>query len=241
MANKFKNAEDFTRWNEEMTRKYDSEDYHLRSNFLIRWVEGKRVKTVVELIEATPADTVIEIGCGAGLVLEKFQAGKLIGIDLSGYILRKTKSRLAHRDAVLLQANAESLPLPDRSFCKIVCTEVIEHVIEPRNVVKELSRIATPDARIVITIPNERLIDNLKHALKVLGLSRLLLAGKKDPKNNQKAYDSPAEANEWHLHDFDLDLIKEVTENILEIVFVQAIPFSLLPLRYVVFCRQPQE
>ncbi|MEZ4590350.1 MAG: class I SAM-dependent methyltransferase [Chloroflexota bacterium] len=241
MAIKFKSAEDFTRWNEEMTRKYDSEDYHLRSNFLIRWIEGKRVKKIIELIDATPTDTILEVGCGAGLVLEKFQAKKLIGIDLSGYILHKTRARLAHREASLLQANAETLPFLSQSFHKIVCTEVIEHVIEPRNVIRELSRIATPDAIIVITIPNERLIDNLKRTLKAVGLSRLLLAGKKDPKSNQNAYDSPDEANEWHLHDFDINLIKKVTEDKLTIVQIQAIPFFFLPLRYVVFCKQPQK
>lgn len=241
MAIKFKSTEDFTRWNEEMTRKYDSEDYHLRSNFLIRWIERKRVRKIVELIDATPTDTVVEVGCGAGLVLEKFQAGKLIGIDLSGYILHKTKTRLANRDAYLLQANAEMLPFSNQSFRKIVCTEVIEHVVEPRNVVKELSRIATPDARIVITIPNESLIDNLKRILNVLGLSRLLLAGKTGSKNDQNAYDSPNEANEWHLHSFDIGLIKKVTQDSLIIVHIQAIPFAFLPLRYVVFCKQPQK
>lgn len=238
MAVKFKDSTEFTRWNEDMTRKYDSEDYHLRSNFLIRWIERKRVKKIVEMIDAAPTDTVVEIGCGAGLVLEKFQASRLIGVDLSGYILHKAKARLAKRNICLLQANAEILPFPNQSFCKIVCTEVIEHVIEPRNVVKELARIATDDAIIVITIPNERLIDNLKQIFKKLGLSSLLLAGKRGPKRNQNAYDSPVDANEWHLHSFNLELIRKVVQNTLEVSQIQAIPFFFLPLRYVILCKQ---
>ena len=221
-----------------MTRKYDSEDYHLRSNFFIRWIERKRVNKIVEFIQATPTDTVVEVGCGAGVVLEKFPAGHLIGLDLSGYILQKAKSRLANRNTDLMQANAEMLPLPGEAFNKLVCTEVIEHVVEPRNVVKELSRIATSDATIVITIPNENLIDNLKQVLKRLGLSNLVLVGKRDKENNQNAYDSPAEANEWHLHSFNLELMKKVTENILEMSQVKAIPYSFLPLRYVVLCKK---
>lgn len=39
MTVRFDSESHFVQWNEEMARKYDSEDYHLRSNFLIRWVE----------------------------------------------------------------------------------------------------------------------------------------------------------------------------------------------------------
>ena len=229
----FKDNEEFMAWNESMTRKYDPESYHLRSSFIIRWIERRRVRTILDFIGAGPADTALEVGCGPGVVLEQIPAGKLIGLDLSDFALRKSRRRLAERPAALMQANAENLPFARQSFRKLVCTEVIEHVLEPGNVVRELARVSTKDAIIVITIPNEELIERLKHWISKLRLSRWLLAGN----DEQEAYNSPAGANEWHLHRFDLKLLRAVTAGYLTIVASKAVPFSWLPLRYVVHFR----
>lgn len=233
MSVSFKDHQEFVAWNESMTRKYDSESYHLRSNFAIRWIERRRVKAILDFLAAGPADTVLEVGCGAGVVLEQIPAGRLIGLDLSRFILEKTKHRLAGRRAAILQADGEYLPFANHSLGKIVCTEVIEHVLEPVNVARELARVAANDSVIVISIPNEALIDRLKDWIGKLGLSRWLLAGGPE----QNAYDSPANANEWHLHRFDLKLLSEVTAGRLVMVASKAIPFFWLPLRYVVQFR----
>lgn len=238
MSVKFENNEAFIRWNEEMTRKYDSEDYHLRSSFFIRWIEQRRVQAIVAFLQAGPADTVVEVGCGAGVVLGQIPAGRLIGMDLSGFILQKTRRRLSHRAATLLQGNAEKLPLANGRYAKVLCTEVIEHVLEPRHVARELARIASDEAVVVITIPNEALIDGVKAWITRLGLSRWLLQGSHPPQAQERAYDSPDEANEWHLHRFDMPLLRRVTEGVLTITAVRAIPFAWLPFRYVVACRK---
>ena len=241
MTAQFKSTSDFIHWNEAMTRKYDSEDYHLRSNFVIRWIEHRRVEVILRFLEARPGDTVVEIGCGAGVVLEQIPASHLLGLDLSGFILQKTQRRLSsprlgQRRLTLLQANAESLPLAANQFKKILCTEVIEHVLEPRNVVREMARVATVNAVLVITIPNEALIDRVKALINKVRLSRWLLQGNGND-SHQAAYNSPADANEWHLHRFDLPLLRRVTKNVLVIDEIKAVPFRFLPLRYVVRCR----
>ena len=233
MPTQFNNTSEFIEWNEEMTRKYDSEDYHLRSNFIIRWIEKKRVKAILKLLKSTSQDTVVEIGCGAGMVLEQIPAGTVIGMDLSGFILHKTQRRLAKRNALILQGNGENLPFSNNQFDKIVCTEVIEHVMEPRNIASEMARVGTSQSTLVITIPNESLIDNAKKFVGKLGLGRMFLAGTSE----NDAYHSPEDANEWHLHQFDLPMLREVTADFLIIQKVIPIPFSFLPLRYVVSCR----
>lgn len=236
MTHFFQESAQFTRWNEEMSRKYDSEDYHLRSNFFIRWIEKKRVRAVLSYINANENDTVLEAGCGAGVVLTQFPAGQLIGIDLSGYILQKARRRLANRAALLIQASVERLPLPNGRFPKLICTEVIEHVMNPTKLVGELARLATENAVIVITIPNEGLIDRLKSLIGKLGLGRWLLSGTSDQEAENR-YNSPDGPNEWHLHHFNLPLLRQVLADSLYIQEVQAIPFRFLPIRYVVCCR----
>lgn len=235
MPAQFEDTQAFVEWNEMMSRKYDSEAFHLRSNFLIRWIEGRRVATILQLLEARVQDVVVEVGCGAGVVLEQIPAGRLVGMDLSGFILHKTKRRLAGKTADLLQANAETLPFANNQFNKLVCTEVIEHVLEPRNLAKELARVVQANGVVVITIPNERLIDRVKSIITRLGLARWLLQASDDVAD---VYDSPEDVNEWHLHQFNLEMLREVTRGQLHIHQIRAIPFALMPLRYVVLFQK---
>lgn len=232
MPAEFVSERDFIRWNEEMAHKYDPEAYHLRSNFLIRWIERRRVKIILRFLDAGPNDSVLEVGCGAGNVLEKISSNQLHGIDLSTSLLKKSQKRLAWHQAKLLQTNAERLPFANGQFRKLFCTEVLEHVADPRKAVGEMARVATTDAVLVISIPNETWINRVKVIIRCLGLRRLLLQGDAD------SYSSPDQmTDEWHLHSFDLKLLQEVSKNILLVRKVKAVPFSLIPLRYVVCCR----
>lgn len=235
----FKNHAEFVRWNEEMSRTYDTEAYHLRASAVIRWIERRRVRAVRDFLGSRPTDTVLEVGCGAGMVLSQFTAARLVGIDLSGYILHeKTRHRLVGRKAFLAQADAEELPFRNCVFSRIVCTEVMEHVRNPVRLVLELARVAVSDATVVLSIPNEPLIERLKALVGRLGLGRRILGGE-TPRGGEggMAYDSPTGTNEWHLHSFDLGLFREVVNGVLVILAVRPIPSRFLPLRWVVRCR----
>lgn len=232
MPAQFDSESHFIQWNEEMARKYDPEAYHLRSNSLIRWIERCRVKAILRFLNASHQDRVLEVGCGAGNVLEQILSNELYGIDLSASLLKKSQGRLAHRQAKLVRANAERLPFADRQFRKLVCTEVLEHVPDPRRIVSEMARVATADAVLVISVPNEAWINRVKGVIRALGLARWLLQG------NEDSYSSPDQmTDEWHLHSFDLALLGEITTNVLFIKEIKAIPFSFIPLRYVARCR----
>lgn len=232
MPAQFHSEHDFAQWNEEMAHKYDPEYYHLRSNFLIRWLERRRVKAILRFLDAGQQDAVLEVGCGAGNVLEQVRSDRLHGIDLSAFLLEKSQNRLRHRQARLVQANAERLPFANDRFRKLICTEVLEHVLDPRQVVREMARVATADAVLVISIPNERWINRAKAIIRALGLRRWLLQGSED------SYSSPDQmTDEWHLHSFDLTLLQEVCGDVLLVRRIKAIPFRLVPLRYVALCQ----
>lgn len=232
MPAQFDSESHFIRWNEEMARKYDPETYHLRSHFLIRWIERRRVKAILWFLDASHQDRVLEVGCGAGNVLEQVRSGQLYGIDVSTFLLKKSRKRLTHRQAKLIRANAERLPFADGQFRKLICTEVLEHVPDPRKIVSEMARVATGDAVLVISVPNEVWINRIKGIIRALGFERWLLQGNKD------SYSSPSRmTDEWHLHSFDLALLREISRDSLLIDKTKAVPFSFIPLRYVVRCH----
>ena len=235
MPKKFDTPQQFVQWNEAMAQKYDPDAYHTRSNFFIRWIEKRRVSAIVDFLKTAPGEKVLEVGCGAGNVLEQIPAGALFGVDLSTYLLQKSRQRLGSQQVALLQADAQKLPFSTGKFQKVFCTEVLEHVINPGQVIKEIVRVSCEDAIIVISVPNEAMINRLKNFTRILGLGRILLREKK----TGEEYVPPIKmTDEWHLHEFDLHYLENLMDNTLQIMTVQAVPHRLLPVRYVVCCQR---
>ncbi|MEK7482202.1 MAG: class I SAM-dependent methyltransferase [Patescibacteria group bacterium] len=223
-----KNAiKNFEEWNESYVKKYSSESHYASPSFIVRYIEGKRIKEVARLINAQAADNLIELGCGEGHILEKLGQSKITGVDLSETSLKKAAERMkrAGKPARFVKANVEELPLEitGEKFNKIICSEVIEHVQRPEKVIGEISKIASPNADIVISAPNERLINRLKSVFIKLRLFSLLFPGV-----------SLKMDDEWHLNTFSLALLKKYTEGKLKIKKVRAIPFWFCPLYYIV-------
>jgi 2-polyprenyl-6-hydroxyphenyl methylase/3-demethylubiquinone-9 3-methyltransferase len=46
------------------------------------------------------------------------------------------------------------LPFDNADFDYVVCTEVIEHIVEPQRALRELARVLRPGGMLVITTPN---------------------------------------------------------------------------------------
>ena len=91
--------EEFRQWNERMLEKYDPDAFHHHSNSFVRFIERTRVKAIFKVIDIRREDCVIEIGCGAGNVIEKTSGCKLFGADISSSVLRKARQRLNERGA----------------------------------------------------------------------------------------------------------------------------------------------
>lgn len=221
--------ESFSDWNERMASIYDPEDYHLNSGPVVRWIETRRVKTAIGLLAPRPGDRVLEVGCGAGNILERMPAGWLAGIDLSARLLGRTRQRLQQQSPALARADAERLPFRSASFDRVLCSEVLEHVLHPSEVLEEMLRVVKPDGRVVITVPNEPLINRLKGMVGALGLIRLIVRG--------TYHTSDRMDEEWHLHSLDLSSTLQIIPGGASVERVAAVPLAVLPLRYVLLIR----
>ena len=88
----------------------------------------------------------LDVGCGKkpyGRLLPNVQ--QHFGSDMPS-----TMHGLEHAD---LFASALALPFPDRTFDSVLCTEVLEHTPDPATGLREMARVAKPDALLLLTVP----------------------------------------------------------------------------------------
>jgi ubiquinone/menaquinone biosynthesis C-methylase UbiE len=222
------NNEEFAAWTDAVARKYDIESYYLRSGLSVRLIEKLRVMAVENAVRSKNKDLILEVGVGGGHVLEKIGQGRLIGIDISDTMLVKAKKRLEHRKVILIKANAEILPFPEKVFHKVICTEVLEHVQDPKQVIAEIVRVSKPGAVVIISIPNDYLIHRIRKLIFNLRLNSFLVG---------KGYNMPVDTD-FHLHIFNLKMLKDMLTENMSIVKIKAIPSPIIPLRYVITCTK---
>ena len=217
----------FRDWNEEMVQRYHPGAYHERSSLPVRAVERARTRQIVRLLDVLPQHRVLEVGVGAGNVLDAVPTGQRFGLDLSPSILRDARLRLASR-ATLLRGDAALLPFKDGAFDRVLASEVLEHLPDPGTAVGEIARVTRPGGVVVLSVPNERLIDRTKDLLSRARLLRWL---------SSRDYQVPADMkDEWHLHAFDLETLRSVAAPHLRVERVVGVPHTLLPLRWVARC-----
>ena len=88
-------------------------------------------------------------------------------------MIRKARRNLKDYRAELLKGELAALDLPAGGYDKIICTEVLEHVVDPTTLLEHIQRLLKPDGRVVITFPNDHLINGLKRMLRRSGLTLL--------------------------------------------------------------------
>jgi len=156
-----------------MAKRFDPDAFITKSGYFIRTIEAMRLERTKRSLNLGAGLSVLDLGCGPGNLLERLEGARVVGLDLSDYLLAQARARVAGRAGFeVLKGDAEHLPFPDASFDRIVCSEVLEHIEKPDAAMREMRRVARPGARVVITVPNETLINLTKRVVIALGLKR---------------------------------------------------------------------
>lgn len=216
--------EELAKWNDEMVKKYHSEGTLFESaNPILRYIEKTRAKTIIKFAKISSNDTAIDVGCGEGYMLSLFpKAQQIIGFDISNVALERARSILNDRnDVEFIKGDGQNIQLDDNSFDVTICSEMLEHVPEPKRVISELHRILKPGGRLVVSIPDEKRIKRIMNIIKSLKIDRFLHAARK-----QETY-------EWHLHEFDMNVLKSISDEYFSIKKVRRIPM-IIGYRFVV-------
>jgi SAM-dependent methyltransferase len=93
---------------------------------------------------------VLDVGCGASpwkSLLNPLKT-RYTGIDIGD-----AASTFAYQNEDCLQFDGRNIPFESSVFDAVLCTEVLEHVLDYQTLVSEMHRVLKPGGRIVVTVP----------------------------------------------------------------------------------------
>jgi SAM-dependent methyltransferase len=160
-------GEDHLPFDEARAAIYDQPFYPLVTHvtFALQPSAVARMKFIRKVVEAIPAERIAlaDLGCGSGMILCDVLAMKPLwtgyGLDISPAAINYARRLAVHKGvagrADFRTGNISGLPYRDGSLDLVVASEVVEHVPEPEQIIKEMARVLRPGGQLIITMPVE--------------------------------------------------------------------------------------
>jgi 2-polyprenyl-3-methyl-5-hydroxy-6-metoxy-1,4-benzoquinol methylase len=125
-----------------------------------RIADKKRVDFIITAIGAfSPKNYfVLDVGCGNGFI-SKAVADKgfsVTAIDANEKTINEARRLNPHQNVSYLVAGAHELETQPNRFDAIICSEVLEHLADPRSLLSVLHRCLREDGVLIVTVPNGR-------------------------------------------------------------------------------------
>lgn len=108
----------------------------------------------LDLMGVPAATTLLDVSCGSGFLLQAAEQRRAhaFGVDLSDQAVRL--ARTVAPSAQVAVAAGESLCFRDRTFDYVTCLGSLEHFLDMGQGLREMQRVAKPDALFCIMVPN---------------------------------------------------------------------------------------
>lgn len=122
-------------------------------SYVWRFGQDRRLDLIRRYVALENA-RVLDVGCGIGAYVEKFitHDARAFGVDVDAEKL--AEARRAKNLTTLALAVSEALPFPTDSFDAILLHEVIEHVADDAQTIREACRVCKPGGRVIVFAPN---------------------------------------------------------------------------------------
>lgn len=111
---------------------------------------------MVDLLPVDSTASILEIGCGSGatgaLALSEGRCGRYVGVELVPEVARQAQETLTEVHC----GNVETMTFDwqPSSFDAVIFSEVLEHMVEPADVVRKLAHFVRPGGLLLASSPN---------------------------------------------------------------------------------------
>jgi SAM-dependent methyltransferase len=116
----------------------------------------RRARILLDYLELQDSQCILDGGCGMGFYL--MAMGRLRQLQLVGLDYDPVRIDWAERARTgsLLRGDLHRLPFADATFDRILLSEVLEHVPDDQQALREALRVLRPDGILAISVPHAR-------------------------------------------------------------------------------------
>lgn len=116
-------------------------------------------------LDLRPGDRLLDMGCGGGrhafaamkrgasVVALDYSEGELKDVRATVGAMHEAEEIPVDQPWLAVNGDALRLPFPDASFDRVVCSEVLEHLWDYEQAIRELVRVLKPMGRMAVTVP----------------------------------------------------------------------------------------
>jgi ubiquinone/menaquinone biosynthesis C-methylase UbiE len=117
--------------------------------------DEKEMRRLVERFELKPAEWVLDVGTGGGVLLPHLrrkvgEEGKVVGLDFSWKMIREASAARGKEANCLINACVQKLPFWDHTFDCISCMDAFAHMNDKRMALGEMERILKKGGRLYV-------------------------------------------------------------------------------------------
>ena len=136
------------------------------------------INQVIRTAKISGNQSIVDIGCGTGELLNhlamEFSPQNLLGLDISKVGISKAQENYPNLNFALIEVNDDGyISMTMKSAADIiVCSEVLEHLEEPKEILRFISNILQAKGVLIVTVPAgpmsflERYIGHHRHYTK---------------------------------------------------------------------------
>lgn len=108
-------------------------------------------QSFTQLVQERASGVTCDLGCGDGYVIRRVNTPIKIAVDIAFAYLERLPPSIMR-----IWGHAEDVPLRSACIDTIICTDVIEHVLDAQLLANEIARLLKPNGRVLLAFPFEQ-------------------------------------------------------------------------------------